>query len=383
MRLAVYTDYSYRREGEAIFGERAFVLFLARLALSLERMVIVGRLDPAGGRSHYRLPAEIEFVALPYYESQVRPLQLARSLALSLIRFWRVLGSVDCVWLLGPHPVALAFALLARVRRRQVVLGVRQDLPAYARSRRPERRWTHLAADLLDAVYRTLARRFPTVVVGPQLARRYRAAPRLLQVSVSLVERSEIVSPQEAHARAYGGELRALAVGRLESEKNPLLLADVLARLDGDRRWRLVVCGEGQLARPLEERLEALGADDRAELRGYVPIDGGLRDLYRSSHALLHVSWTEGLPQVLFEAFAAGLPVVATAVGGVADAVGDAALLVPPGDADAAARALAQIADDADLRARLVDAGLVLARERTIEAESARVLEFLSGAAGA
>jgi glycosyltransferase involved in cell wall biosynthesis len=382
VRLAVYTDYSYRREGDAVFAERAFVLFLARLATSLERMVVLGRLDPSPGPSHYRLPAEIEFVPLPHYESQVRPLQLSSSLVRSLARFWRVLPDVDCVWLLGPHPVALAFALLARARRRQVVLGVRQDLPAYARSRRPKRRWTHLAAAMLDAAYRALARRFPTVVVGPQLARRYRAAPHLLSVSVSLVESSEIVSPELAHARPYEGELRALTVGRLEAEKNPLLLADVIARLDGDRRWRLLVCGEGPLAQPLQARLAALGARDRAELRGYVPIDGGLRALYRSSHALLHVSWTEGLPQVLFEAFAAGLPVVATAVGGVAEAVGEAALLVPPGDADAAARALARVADDAELRARLVDAGLALARERTIETESARVLEFLSAATG-
>jgi glycosyltransferase involved in cell wall biosynthesis len=381
MRLAVYTDYSYRRAGDAVFGERAFVLFLARLAESLERMVILGRLDPAGGSSHYRLPAEIEFVALPHYESQVRPLQLSRSLARSLIHFWRVLGSVDCVWLLGPHPVALAFAALARLRRRKVVLGVRQDLPAYARSRRPARRWTHVAADLLDAAYRALARRFPTVVVGPQLARRYQAAARLLPISVSLVERSEIVSAQDARARRYDGELRALAVGRLETEKNPLLLADVLARLDDDRRWRLVVCGEGELEPRLEDRLATLGERARAELRGYVAIDGGLRELYRASHAFLHVSWTEGVPQVLFEAFAAGLPVVATSVGGVAEAVGDAALLVPPGDADAAARALARVAGDVELRARLIDAGLALVRERTIESETARLLEFLSAAA--
>jgi glycosyltransferase involved in cell wall biosynthesis len=378
MRLAVYTDYSYRREGDAVFGERAFVLFLARLALSVERMVILGRLDPAGGHSHYRLPAEIEFVALPHYESQVRPLQLVRSLSRSLIRFWRVLADVDCVWLLGPHPVALAFVPLARIRRRRVVLGVRQDLPTYARSRRPRSRWTHLAADFLDAAYRTLARRFPTVVVGPQLGRRYRAAPRLLPISVSLIESSEIVSAEVSRARRYDGELRVLAVGRLETEKNPLLLAEVLARLDGDRRWRLLVCGEGELAQPLEARLAALGARDRAELCGYVAIDGGLQELYRSSHAFLHVSWTEGVPQVLFEAFAVGLPVVATAVGGVAETVGDAALLVPPGEADAAARALTRIAADADLRTRLVDAGLALAREHTIESETARVLEFLS-----
>ena len=81
----------------------------------------------------------------------------------------------------------------------------------------------------------------------------------------------------------------------------------------------------------MEERLRELGVADHADLLGYVPIDGGLLDLYRSSHAFLHVSWTEGLPQTLFEAFASGLPVVATAVGGVPAAVGDAALLVEPG----------------------------------------------------
>jgi glycosyltransferase involved in cell wall biosynthesis len=382
MRLAVYTDYSYRRTGDAVFGERAFVLFLARIARSVERMVILGRLDETCGRAHYELPADIEFVALPHYQSQVRLLQLLRSLSRSLVRFWRVLDRVDCVWLLGPHPVALAFVLLARLRRRAVVLGVRQDMPTYARRRRPNRRWTHVAADLLDATYRALGRRFPIVVVGPQLAHRYRNAPRLLPISVSLVERSQIVSPEQAHERRYDGELRALAVGRLETEKNPLLLADVLARLDGHGRWRLVVCGEGELAQPLRERFAVLGSGDRAELRGYVANDGGLQELYRSSHAFLHVSWTEGVPQVLFEAFAAGLPVVATAVGGVAETVGDAALLVPPGNADAAAQALERIAADAQLRARLIDRGLALANERTIESQTARVLDFLSTSTG-
>ena len=57
-----------------------------------------------------------------------------------------------------------------------------------------------------------------------------------------------------------------------------------------------------------------------------MPLRDGLLALYRSAHVLLHVSWTEGLPQVLFEAFAAGLPVVATDVGGVAEAAGDGAL---------------------------------------------------------
>ena len=376
MKLAVYTDYPYRREGDAVYAERAFVLFLGELARHVERLVLVGRLHPEEGRgerSHYRVADEIEFVPLPHYESLAHPAAAARALRGSTRAFRRVLDQVDGAWLLGPHPLALAFAATAARRRRPVFLGVRQDLPRYARSRHPGRRAFHLAADLLEAAYRLLARRCPTVVVGPDLAEHYRHARRLLPINVSLVR--EAALPAAPPTRDYHGPLTALSVGRLEAEKNPLLLAEVLARLDP--RWRLVICGEGPMRAELEERLAALGVADRAELRGYVPLDGGLAELYEKSHALLHVSFTEGVPQILFEAFAAGLPVVATAVGGVAEAVGDDALLVQPGDAETPASALRRLTEEPELRARLVAGGLERARASTLEAECARVAAFL------
>ncbi|MEA2353754.1 MAG: hypothetical protein QOJ14_2168 [Thermoleophilaceae bacterium] len=379
MRLAVYTDYVYRREGDAVYAERAFALFLAALAEHVDRLVIVGRLDPRSGASHYRLPDAVEFVALPHYSSLVNVRESVPAMVRSLGRFWRVLRDVDAAWLLGPYALSVLFAWLTALRGRRVALGVRQDLPRYVRSRHPGRRWVHLAADALEWTYRTLARRWRVVVVGPELARNYGRARSLLPITVSLVPESGIATDAEAAARSYDGELVALSVGRLEREKNPLLLADVLARLRQlDPRWRLVVAGEGPLEGALRDRLRELGVEEAADVRGYVPIDGGLPELYRSSHAFLHISWTEGLPQVLFEAFAAGLPVVATEVGGVPAAAGDAALLVPPGDAERPALELARLGGDAELRARLVGAGLRRVREHTLEAESRRVAEFLA-----
>jgi glycosyltransferase involved in cell wall biosynthesis len=375
LRLLVYTDYVYRREGEVVYAERAFALFLAELRRHVDRLVIAGRLDPEGGHSHYRLPADVEFVPLPHYRSLVDARQSIPAMSGSLVRFWRALRGVDTAWLLGPYALSVLFAGLAAIRGRRVALGVRQDQPAYVRSRHPDRRWVHLAGDALDRIWRALARFWPVVVVGPGLARSYRHSGRLLEIGVSLVRDEDVVDPAGAPERSYDGELTALSVGRLEREKNPLLLADVLARLDP--RWRLVVCGEGPMEGELSRRLADLGVAGRAELRGYVPIDRELPHLYRSSHALLHVSWTEGVPQVLFEAFAAALPVVATAVGGVSDAAGDAALLVPPGDPDPPARALERVATDEDLRRRLVLAGHARVRDRTLEAESARLAAFL------
>jgi glycosyltransferase involved in cell wall biosynthesis len=378
LRLAVYSDHAYQRTEQGLFSDRALVLFLDGIAAYVERLFLAGQLRTELAGAHYRVPDRIEFVGLPSYPSLVHPFAATVAMLRSLGRFWRLLGEVDAVWLLGPHPLCLAFAALAAIRRKRVALGVRQDFPVYARRRYPGRRLVHLAADLLEGAYRLLSRRCPTVAVGPQVAANYRRARHLLEISVSLVRDAQIADPSEAAARSWSAEPTVLSVGRLETEKNPLLLAEVLDRLDSGHRWRLVVCGEGPLEPELRERLRALGLEQRSELRGYLAIDGGLMDLYRSSEAFLHVSWTEGLPQVLLEAFAAGVPVVATSVGGVPDAVGDAALLVPPGDPDAAARALERLAENPELRAELVRRGAERVRGRTLEAESRRVAHFLA-----
>ncbi len=384
MRLAVYTDYEYRSDGVRRYGQRAFVVFLEALREHVERLVLVGRFDPTPGTSHYPLHEETELVGLPHYESLSNPLSVARSLVLSVVRFWRLLDEVDTVWVLGPYPHSVLLALLTALRRRRLVLGVRQDMPVYVRSRRPDQRWMHVSADVLEAIWRLLARRYATVVVGPEIERKYRDshARSVLATTVSLVSQRDLAAAADAvAARDYDGELTLLTVGRLDAEKNPLLLADIMARLLADgRRWRLLVCGDGPMREQLHERLSQLGLLEHVELLGYVPIDGGLLDLYRTSHAFLHVSWTEGFPQVLVEAFATGLPTVATAVGGVPAAATGAALLIEPGDAEAAAEALERLATDVQLREQLIESGLARAREGTLEVASERLAAFIAAA---
>jgi glycosyltransferase involved in cell wall biosynthesis len=379
LRIAVYTDYAYRRDASGVYAERAFALFVNELAGRVGQLTLLGRVHPGAGRGRYRMDDRLRFVELPFYEALTDPRRSIGRMAASLGRFWRALDEVDAVWLLGPHPLALAFAGLARLRGRRIVLGVRQDTGTYLRTRHPTRRWLWAAGAVLEGAWRAVARRTAVIVVGPQLATQYENAPRTLPVAISLVRADQIGGPRE-DGGGPGDEVHLLSVGRLETEKNPLLMADVLAGLNrGDRTWRLTVCGEGPLLEPLRDRLAELGMADHAELLGYVPFEG-LERRYRSSDVLLHVSWTEGLPQVLFEAFAAGLPVVATDVGGIRAAVGDATVLIPAGDADAAIAALRTVVEDPARREALVAAGLACAASHTIESESERVARFLAGA---
>jgi glycosyltransferase involved in cell wall biosynthesis len=379
LRAAVYGEFNYRRDATGLSSDQSFALFLTRLAGFVDRLVIVGRLDPKPGSTHHRLQGCFEFVPLPDYASLASFGKVLRATVASTPRLWRSLDGVDAVWLLGPNPLSIVFALLAGLRRRRVVLGVRQDIVALTR-RRYGHGTHHLAAVILEQTWRLLARRFTVVTVGTALGRQYAFAKRVVPISVSLVEESDLVGAEGAEARNYGGALKVLSVGRLEPQKNPLLLADVLAELRrrGDR-WRLVICGDGSMREPLAARLRELELSEHADLLGYVPLEGTLSRLYRECHAFLHLSWTEGFPQVLLEAFAAGLPTVATAVGGVEDWAAGGALLIPPGDAGAAAEALERLAGDPELRSRLVRSEIELARSHTVGAQCARVAAALRG----
>jgi glycosyltransferase involved in cell wall biosynthesis len=379
-RLLVFEDSVFERDDEGVWTDRAFLLFAACLSRLLPQVTMLGRLDPRPGRSYYRLPDAVRFCGLPHYPSLVHPSALPAMLR-SLRTAWTALGDADVAWLMGPHPLAVVMALLARLRRTPIVLGVRQDLPRYARERHPGRRVTHLIADALEAAWLRLARRAPVIAVGPDLARRYAHSPRVIELVISLAGEAEATRERVSGDAAGDGSLRVLSVGRIETEKNPLLLADVLAALRRhDERWRLVVCGVGGLEDELRARLAQLGVDDAAELLGYVPVDAGLMDVYRSADVFLHVSWTEGLPQVLYEAWAAGVPVVATAVGGVPDAAGDAAVLIPPGSAQAAVDAILRVQGDRELAEALVRAGRERAASSTFEATLDRAAAFLRAA---
>ena len=190
-------------------------------------------------------------------------------------------------------------------------------------------------------------------VVGAENARRYAGGTGpVLAMAPSLVRAVDLV--HEPPARDWNGEVGLLTVGRIDPEKNPILLVDAMAALERARpgTYRLRWAGVGPLADEVTRRADKLGIGDRVELVGFVPFGPRLLDLYRQAHAFLHVSLTEGVPQVLAEALASGIPIVATDVGGVRAALedGEVALLVPPSDLRALTGAVLRLSDDEALR---------------------------------
>ena len=152
-----------------------------------------------------------------------------------------------------------------------------------------------------------------------------------------------------------------VSVGRLAAPKDPLALVAALARLPAGA-FRAVLVGGGPKHAAVAAAIRGAGLDGVVDLvgdRDDVPAALAAADLF------VLASRSEGLPMSVLEAMAAGLPVVASAVGGVAEAVadGETGLLVAPGDVDALAGAIERLLADGTLRRAMGSAGRARAAE--------------------
>lgn len=166
-----------------------------------------------------------------------------------------------------------------------------------------------------------------------------------------------------------------LCIGRLCVEKGHGTLLDALARL-GRPDVQVVLAGDGELRAEIEAQIDALALRDRVRVTGWID-SAEVRRLIAGATAVVQPSLMEGLPVVLMEAMAQGRPVVSTFIAGIPELVeqGRTGWLVPAGDAESLAAALAQVLDTPP--ARLADmgrAGIARARARHhIDTEAARL----------
>src|SRR5215210_2499178 len=170
-RLGIFFELPYRRDKGGFSTHVPFIRFVLALRPYFDGLVLIGRVDPEPGREPYVVPEGVEVAALPHYASLEDTIGIIGKLPVALRAIWGALGRVDAVWVIGPAPMSIPVAVLGLARRKRVVLGVRRDLPRYVRHRLAGRRWAPAlgAAYALEALFRLLARKVPTIAVGADL----------------------------------------------------------------------------------------------------------------------------------------------------------------------------------------------------------------------
>lgn len=171
--------------------------------------------------------------------------------------------------------------------------------------------------------------------------------------------------------RSAADAVELLSVGRAVPKKGYGLLLEALAGLPPDLHWRLTHIGGGPLGAELKAEAARRGLAERIDWRGPQPQDRVLEalrgaDLFVLASRIAEDGDRDGLPNVLMEAMSQGLPVLASALPTIGELVSDRlqGRLVPPGDANALTRALAELIGDPGERARLGAAGYELVRRK-------------------
>jgi glycosyltransferase involved in cell wall biosynthesis len=334
-KIAIVTDWYPSPERP---GLGTFVLEQARAVATLHDVAVI--VSPASSppvRRAYEVDEGEEYglrtLRVRFRESRLPKLGFALRLAgtvaaLQRLRKRAFVPDVLHAHIYGPGFVAV---LLGRAFRTPVVVSEQFSGIALGTVRGVDRRiarYVYRHADVVCPASEDLRRR-----IEEYGATRLRVVPNPVDTSV--------FHPGPPRRDA---PVRALAVGAVQETKG---ISELLAALAQARAHAAAVpvdvVGDGPGREHYRERAEQLGLAGLVRFRGALPhreVAAAMRD----ASFLVHASHWENLPNVLIEALACGLPVVATDVGGVPEIVRpDEGILVPPRDVPALARAIGEM----------------------------------------
>ena len=397
MRLAIVYHRPFYRdpEGGLWEAEGSFSRYVESLARFVDevQLIVPERPRPFTGEA-YRLRSEnVVLRPVPFFE---RLPNFYRALPKALFQVWNTLPGCDLVSLRIPTPLGIYAYVLAKILRRPIFLIVVGDLAGVSESVRVD--------NLKRAVYKVylwieewlqtrMVAGAPAFVNGQALYAKYnRPGRRVLLTTTSTISDADVIDRPDTGLAVDGhAPIRLLTVSRIDPRKGlrhlPPALAD-LVRRGHDVRLTVVGPTVGKMGE--EERDRVLtsasehGVADRIDFVGARTLPQVLAIARAHDLFVLPTLPGEGVPRVLLEAMASGLPVVVSDVAGVPTLVQDEVngLLVPPADPPAIAAAVDRLIGDGDLRRRLIATGNRAARAHTADSHARKIALGLVKLAG-
>jgi glycosyltransferase involved in cell wall biosynthesis len=343
------------------------------LAKHFDRVCMCSRLVQGPPPAPFDAPLDVPnlgIVAQPFWETTLGALPHFLGITRA---YWKTCRRADVLFVRGMCPYTAVLYLFAAAFRKPICHWVVADTLALLRT--SIRRG--LLLDSLARLY-ALQDRFFTrfgrwvtngalICNGREVARAH-ASPRTLEIVSSTIREDEFRPRVDT---CQGSAIRILCVSFLRPEKGIEYLLEAVSQLPADLPWELEIVGPRQFpdyCNKLDKVIAGQGLGKRVHWTGYVPNGEPLFERMHDADLFVLPTLSEGTPHVLVEARANGLPCISTTVGGVPSTVtnGYDALLVPPKDGRALARAIERVVSDGELRRALIRNGFIAARKQTL-----------------
>lgn len=388
MRLGiVYHMPCWRDAGGAIHEvEGSFARYVDSLAPYFDEISLcVPVIERPSGNGTPILSTNVTLAPLPPFEG---PRQFYPRVLAMMPRLLTWVRGIDVLHCRIPTPAAIfAFVLGRAFHRPQFVLIV-GDLQALLPSmpyRGIKRLLWRVYTAFEERNVQWMADRSLAFANGAALAAKHsRSGHPVIETTTTTIREGDVAQRPDT---CGGPRIRALTVSRIDPRKNLRMLpAAVRALVDRDIDVALDIVGP-TVGKPGDEErttildeARQLGVSERVVLRGAIPLDQLLPAYADYDLFVLPTLPGEGIPRVLLEAMSAGLPVVTTRVAGIPSLITDGhnGLLVDDPSSTFVSAAMARIITDATLRRSLIAAGYTTARQFTVEAQAARLVDAVS-----
>ena len=370
--------------------EGSFARYVDSLAPYFDEVsVCVPFMKAAAGEGTAIRSPNVTVVPLPYFAG---PAQFYPRLPFMLPAFIRFVRGIDVLHCRIPTPAAVFIYALARLAHRPAFNLVVSDYEALLSSmpyRGLKRRLWRAYTSFEERNVQTMADGSLTFANGAALAAKHsRPGRTVVETRTTTIESGDIYEREDTCA---GPRIRLLTVSRLDPRKGLRVLPEVVRHLvDRGCNVSLDLIGPS-IGAPGDAERDAIAAaarardvSDRVRLPGAVPLERLLRRYREYDLFVLPTGPGEGIPRVLLEAMAAGLPVVTSRVSGIPSLVTHEhnGLLVDDPSAGPVADALWRLIDDGALRRRVIANGYDTARAHTLQAQAAGMMEVVSNRMG-
>jgi len=325
MKLGVFFENIYYKKDGAYSTDQSFILFANSFQKYFSRIDYIGRVTRAATRSLYGIETGTSTVVeLPFYENVYH---LCRQYPSYIRKIRPVLEKFvmehDVFFICIPHIPSWEILRLCRKYDKKVFVFVRQNFQKViqARYRRPKRYVAQIVITALNFLTDRYCRQYPVLAMGQELYQRYvKVNPQTVLFANSKYTRKDIITEHNLKPLNWNTRINILYAGRLECNKGLQFLLEALAGITSFT-FTLTIAGDGPYKNELDKISKKLNLDGRMQFTGNIPFGDDLFRLYEQSDIFILPSMSEGLPQVVLEAMAKGVLVLASRTGGIADII--------------------------------------------------------------
>lgn len=324
LNIGFYSEGKYFIDSnDVVHSSDIFLTFFQKI-FKERKINLIGRLSTKKFNPSHYLDNNWSLIPLTFYNSIFKLLLVFPCYILKNIKKINFfIENVDVLFISPSGPLSVFILNKIKIKNKKVVLFIRQDTRKLISIKNNNNFVAKILANLIETYIEKFVQNYSNATVftfGGEIYKRYLGlSSSTFSIADSRYNNSDILSINDIKDKSYT-KLKLLYVGRLAPGKGLEFLIKCLSKIN-HFEFTLTVVGDGIIKEDLIQLVKKHNLTNKIKFKGYIHFSKNLLNEYSSHDIFIMPSFSEGLPQVVFEAMSRGIVVVATNVGGIPDQI--------------------------------------------------------------